>query len=167
MKRLNLGCGKTPIEGWINVDKIKLDGIDVIHDLDKFPYPFDNGSADYVLLNHVLEHLDDVVKVMEEVHRILKLCGKVEIAVPYYKHENAFTDPTHKHFFTEHSMDYFLDGNNNFADWYSEKKFKLVKFEKHNGGFPFWHIKKYLGITLPFTLPFRITELRWILEVEK
>jgi len=25
---------------WINVDKINYDGVDVVHDLNKFPYPF-------------------------------------------------------------------------------------------------------------------------------
>lgn len=164
--KLNLGCGKDIRPGWINVDKIELDGVDIVHDLDMFPYPFDDNSVDYILMNHTLEHLDDVVRVMEECHRILKPNGRLEIVVPYYKHTGAFADPTHRHFFTEHSMDYFLiEGGR--GNWYTDKKFKLVKFEKHNGGFPFWHIKKYFGIDIHLPIPVHVTELRWVLEVVK
>jgi len=49
-------------------------------------------------MKHVLEHLDDVVKVIEECYRILKPKGILDIYVPYYKSKKAFRDPTHKHF---------------------------------------------------------------------
>ena len=164
--KINLGCGKDIKEGWINVDAIPLEGIDIVHNLNEFPYPFDDNSADYILMKHTLEHLDDVVGVMEECHRILKPGGKIEIIVPYYKHEGAFEDPTHKHFFTEHSMDYFIAGSNR-EDWYTDKKFELIRFEKVNGGFPFWHIKKYLHIKINTPIPIHVTELKWILRVIK
>ncbi len=120
--RLNLGCGRDVRHGWVNVDKVKLDGVDVVHDLDMFPYPFDDNSVDYILMKHTLEHLDDVVRVMEECHRILKPNGRLEIIVPYYKYKSAFTDPTHRHFFTEQSMDYFLV-DSDYDNWYTDKKF--------------------------------------------
>jgi len=108
--KINLGCGKDIREGWVNVDRVKIDGVDIVHDLNKFPYPFKSNSADYISMKHILEHLDDIPKVMEEIHRILKPYGKVEIIVPYYKSTAAVTDPTHKHLFTEHSMDFFFGG---------------------------------------------------------
>lgn len=167
--KLNLGCGLNPLNGWVNVDKIRLPGVDVVHDSNKFPYPFDDNTAEYILMKSVLEHLDDVIKVMEEIHRILKPNGKVEIIVPYYKHRNAFTDPTHKHFFTERSMDYFFRNSCAF-DFYTKVKFKCMKFEKYRGqGFPFWHLKKYFGINIGqnIKLPLFPSTLRWLLEVIK
>jgi len=130
MKKVNLGCGRNILPGWINVDKIEE--ADVRWNLNRFPYPFESHSIDYVLMKHVLEHLDDVIKVMEEVHRILKPHGVVEIIVPYYRHENAFTDPTHKHFFTERSMDYFTDSG--IYNFYTKARFKVLSFEKRRHG---------------------------------
>lgn len=49
--------------------------VDVVWDLNKCPYPFEDDSVDYVLAKHVLEHLDDVISVMNGLHRILKKGG--------------------------------------------------------------------------------------------
>ena len=58
--KLNLGCGKIILnkeEGWVNVDKLPLDGVDVRHDLFTFPWPFDNNYADYIMASHIVEHI--------------------------------------------------------------------------------------------------------------
>jgi SAM-dependent methyltransferase len=44
---------------------------------------------------------------MKEIHRILKPNGKLVIRSPYFVTPNAYTDLTHKRFFTIHSFDYF------------------------------------------------------------
>lgn len=105
--KINLGCGRRYLEGWINCDVVSSVKVDRQFDLNRFPYPFEDGVADEVLLDNVLEHLDDVIKVVEECHRILKVGGHLRIIVPYGKTDWALQDPTHKHFFTEKSMDYF------------------------------------------------------------
>ena len=160
--KINLGCGKDIKPGWINVDKIEYPSVDVVHDLNEFPWPFDDNFADYILMNHVLEHLDDVVKVMEEVWRILKPGGIVEIYTPYYKSKKAFRDPTHKHFFTEESMNYFT---RNWKWRYTHATFRIIKFEKFRNGFPFWHVEKYLGIRI--RIPWFADTLHWIMQAEK
>ena len=169
--KINMGCGRTIMRGWVNVDKFEYPlPADirsyttqyVKHDLNTFPYPFEDNSADYIILSHVLEHLDDVVAVMEECYRILKPRGKLEIVVPYYKSKNAFSDPTHKHFFTEKSMDYFTGSR---YDWYSKARFIITKFEKYRNAFPFWHINKYAGVSIKF--PLFADTLRWVMEAKK
>ena len=42
--KLNLGCGKDYIDGWINVDFYDDLNCDVTHDLEEFPWPWDDNS---------------------------------------------------------------------------------------------------------------------------
>jgi SAM-dependent methyltransferase len=107
MKILDVGCGKRKIPGAIGIDWNPATDADVIHDLNRFPYPFADNAFDEVNCDSILEHLDDVFKVMAEIHRITSAGGLVRIKVPYYTSFDAFTDPTHKHFFTSRSFDYF------------------------------------------------------------
>ena len=52
--KINLGCGRNIMKGYVNVDKIKLRGVDVVHDLDKFPYPFKENSVDEIYARYIL-----------------------------------------------------------------------------------------------------------------
>lgn len=165
-KKVVFGCGKFARKGWINLDIIPCKGVDLIHNLDEYPYPFKTSSVGYILAQHVLEHLSDLIKVMNEVHRILQPGGMIEIIVPYYKHRNAFTDPTHKQFFTEYTMDYFIGESNKMKiDWYTDKRYKKIFYKKFNNGFPFWHIRQKTGIWI--STPFFVDTLHWVLEVIK
>ena len=64
-----------------SVKKAKSRGIEVIkHDLNVFPYPFEDGSFDVVVSNQVIEHLFYPVKFLKEIYRILKLGGYAVIS---------------------------------------------------------------------------------------
>jgi len=104
---LDLGCGKKKRKGAIGVDYSSRLDADVIHDLNVFPYPFDSETADEVYLDNVLEHLDQPMRVMEEVYRIVKPGGAVKVIVPYFRSRWAFIDPTHCHYFTVDSFAYY------------------------------------------------------------
>lgn len=106
-KILDLGCGKKKRVGSIGVDYSDRHNADVIHDLNIFPYPFDNDSIDKVYLDNVLEHLAEPMRVMEEVHRITKPGGGVKVIVPYFRSVWAFIDPMHKTFYTVDSFAYY------------------------------------------------------------
>ncbi len=95
--RLNLGSGQHPLEGYINVDKFGTP--DVHCDLEAFPWPWDTGSVDEVMLSHVLEHLgqspDAFIGVMKELYRVCRGGARVHIRVPHPRHDFYLTDPTH------------------------------------------------------------------------
>ena len=125
MKKLNLGCGQQKIPGYLSVDKIKGEAIDICHDLNIFPYPFPDNSVSEIIMDNVLEHLDDVIKVMEELYRISQAGAIIHIKVPYFKSNSAFTDPSHRHFFTETSFKYFQADHP--LHFYTKAKFKIIK----------------------------------------
>ena len=99
MKILHLGCGIKKVEGAVGVDIHPDTKADIIHDLNKFPYPFNDSEFNMIICDSVLEHLVDIVKVMEEIHRIAKADALVKIVVPHFSSDDSFADLTHKHFF--------------------------------------------------------------------
>jgi SAM-dependent methyltransferase len=107
LKRLHLGCGRKIMPGWINVDSVQLSGVDVVHNLSQFPWPFDNESIHAVYMRNVLEHLPDTIKTMEELYRICRPGANVYIAVPYWNSFESITDPTHIHSFNEYTFEFF------------------------------------------------------------
>src|SRR5690606_30945435 len=110
-KRLNLGCG-TDIrgDGWVNLDIVKLDGVDVVHDVAQVPYPFENDTFDEILCQDILEHIGDLGAVMMELRRILKPGGRLHIQVPHFTSRNNHADPTHKRMFSLITFEFFVVG---------------------------------------------------------
>ena len=106
-RRLHLGCGADVLDGWTNHDLAMLPGVDVVHDLDVFPWPFETASYDVVKMQHVLEHLEHPIPAIEELHRITKQRGRVFVRVPYWNSQDFASDPTHRTRFNEYTFDYF------------------------------------------------------------
>jgi SAM-dependent methyltransferase len=130
MKKLNLniGAGTDIRDGWINHDIVNLDGIDVVHNLNEYPWPWEDNSIDNIEILDVLEHLDNFVLAMEEIHRILMPNGIVLIRVPYWNHSCAYIDPTHKRGFHEQTFDFF-DVNSKIylqRGYYTKAKFSSI-----------------------------------------
>lgn len=73
--RLNFGCGTNRLEGWQNFDS----EIDITKRL-----PFDDASADFILAEHVVEHVEyrQALAFMRECRRVLKAGGTARFAVP-------------------------------------------------------------------------------------
>jgi len=125
--KINLGSGGRPCSGYINVDKNpKAPDVDVVHDLDIYPWPFDTESIDEVLMSQCLEHLVDHNRAMKEIHRVLKKGGISRISVPHFTWQYAFQDPSHRHFFGFNTFFYYARDCGYFDFQFSECKVKLV-----------------------------------------
>ncbi len=130
MMKIDFGCGNSKKDGFIGVDSIPLAGVDIIHDLNTFPYPFENDSIDEIWMDNVLEHLEKPLTVMEELYRISKHNTVVNIAVPYFRSFYSVIDPTHKFYFGVFWF-YYFDPNHAFYSKYkyTSSKFMIEKFE--------------------------------------
>ena len=78
-----------------------------------FPYPIKDNSIDIIYLRNVIEHfkLSSILKIMRECSRVLNTEGQLIITVPHVLSLAAFTDITHKSYFTFGSG-YFWNLNN-------------------------------------------------------
>lgn len=97
--KLDLGCGNNKKEGFSGVDFVK-EGTqaDYEHNLNRYPWPFEDQSVDEVFSSHYFEHVDgpDRGKFMDELYRIMVPGGKAVFVTPFGWNNRALQDFTHK-----------------------------------------------------------------------
>ena len=128
-KKIHLGAGYEVISGYENHDIVPLSGIDVVHNLNIFPWPWDNDSACEVIAIDLIEHLDEFIPTIEEIHRILEKGGILKVKVPYWNSVYCHADPTHKRGFHEFTF-HFFDPKKVWCKsrpYYSSARFTIVE----------------------------------------
>lgn len=120
---LNLGCGRKHVAGAVNVDVTADTSPDVVHDLNSRPWPFPDNCFSEVLAYDVIEHLKDVMATFEELHRVCRNGAIIRVTVPHFSSGNAYTDPTHHHFFGYFSLDYVTEGGK--YAFYTRARFRV------------------------------------------
>lgn len=152
MNKLHVGCGNDILPGWVNHDLVALPGVDVVHDLTAFPWPFEANRFEEIRMYHVLEHLPDTIRTVEELHRIAAPGARVAIRVPFWNSPDWATDPTHRASFSEHSFDYFDPSTRHGRErpYYSTARFRVAR--KH-----YW--TRWGGVYRQVTAPWR---QRWL-----
>lgn len=123
---LDLGCGGKKFPGAVGIDFMPAPGVDVIWDLNCYPWPFADNTFDRVISRHSIMHLASVVQAMEELQRILRPGGTLELITPHFSSDNAFTDVTSRWFFGSRSMDYFCT-NGKLRYRYGNAAFELLE----------------------------------------
>jgi ubiquinone/menaquinone biosynthesis C-methylase UbiE len=108
--KLNLGCGRGVIDGYVNVDRVKFPGVDIVHDLDQAPWPVADAVVEEIQAWHVFEHVRDPCLFMCEAWRVLREGGKLVVVTPVWTHPTSFTDPTHLRHCTPETWDYWVPG---------------------------------------------------------
>jgi len=105
--RLDLACGNCKRDGFVGVDKVQTSQAEIIHDLNVYPYPWNDDSVDEINCSHFIGQVADIIKFMDECYRILKPNAKMTVSAPYYTSIRAWQDPTHKRTISEATFLYF------------------------------------------------------------
>lgn len=108
--KVNLGCGRRPMDGWVNVDCVPLPSVDLVAQLDdpeKVSLPWPDNSVDEFAIIHTLEHIKYPLPLMEELWRTAKPGAMITIACPYGSSDDADEDPTHVRRIFLNSFAYF------------------------------------------------------------
>jgi hypothetical protein len=145
--KLNLGCGLKSLpkeDGWVNVDRQPLEGVDRVMDLFRYPFDFEDNSVDEFYISHLIEHipheakraivdigrsdaadkrwhelkdLDGFFAFFAEVWRIGKNGAKVEITCPFGLTYGALQDPTHTRIIVPQTLAYLTEEMHNNRDF--------------------------------------------------
>ena len=136
MLKLNLGCSDQNLPGFIGVDRWQPPWANsdnfVLADLSG-PYPWLDSSVDHIRAFDFIEHVWDKIHTMNEIHRVLKPGGTVEIVVPTTDGRGAFQDPTHVSYWNRNSFFYHEARNPHFTrfkDAYKMRAAFTVEFER-------------------------------------
>jgi SAM-dependent methyltransferase len=108
--KLHLGCGRTILSGWTNLDCVALPGVDVVADLEACattPLPFADDSVDEIFGSHVIEHIRNILPLMQELWRVAKPGATMIVRVPHGASDDAWEDPTHVRAFFPQSFGYY------------------------------------------------------------
>ncbi len=107
--RLNIGSAGGQKDGFYGLDIMQIDdAVDIIADLNSPLSLIPDNSIAEIYSCHVLEHVRNLVQLMEELHRIVRPGGMIEIRVPHFSNPYYYSDPTHERFFGVYSMYYFV-----------------------------------------------------------
>jgi SAM-dependent methyltransferase len=132
---LDIGCGSAKFPGATGLDISADTAADIVHDLDAFPYPIEDSSFDQILLQDVIEHVGEPIRVFEELHRIARPGAVIQLRTPHFSSVLAYGDPTHRHYFSALAIRSLAEPR--FAH-YTDVRFRVV------------------DVTLDLWLPFRL-----------
>ena len=92
----DIGCGPNKTAGAVGIDRHPFEGVDVVCDLDKTPWPLLDGSFDRIVASHIIEHVTSIPDFMREIHRIGRPGALVFVTTPHYSSNHSWQDPTHR-----------------------------------------------------------------------
>lgn len=105
--KIDIGYGNVCKAGFVGIDYAKYNSdVKYVVNLNKSKLPFKDNSIDEAYCSHVLEHLDNPMEMVSEVHRVLKKGSKFIIKVPYFAN-TASHKPNHKNYWNLGCIDYF------------------------------------------------------------
>jgi len=140
---LDIGCGENKQPNFVGMDKRKVKGVDVVHNLEDLPYPFEDDICLTIIGSHIWEHLKPwlTIDIMNELWRIMKVGGQLAFSLPYGWSYGFIQDPTHCNPTNEATWQYF---DPRFPLWqiYKPKPWMIEK------GFPVWQVNGNMEVLL-------------------
>lgn len=145
MIKIDIGAGRYPAEGFIPLDHTPEHKDTVIVNLEEGVLPFADNSVDAARAIHVLEHIRNLIPLMNEVYRVLTPGSFFKIEVPLANTVGSIKDPTHVRQFIPESFDYF-----DIADTYEKR--------------PNYGIKKWEVVSMKADLPSAYAVIKVVLR---
>ena len=136
--RLDVGCGINKQKGCIGMDMTPHKNVDIVHDVQVFPWPIPDDVCHMIIMSHLWEHIEPKYRfqVMDELWRIMRHDGQLFIVCPYAHSFLAAAHPAHYMCPNEATFQFF---DSDYALWHvcSYKKplpWKIVRNEANFSG---------------------------------
>ncbi len=156
---LDIGCGNAKIPGALGIDMNAGTQADIVHDLDEFPWPLPSGAFERIMCSHIVEHVANLVRFMEEMHRVARADARVEIVTPHFSNRFSFTDPTHRRHLSLRSFDYFILPHTSALPNLVQRAFETsYAVPNHYTDFRFQIMQAHVSMARPF----RLTGIQWL-----
>jgi predicted SAM-dependent methyltransferase len=132
--KLDIGCALAKPLGYLGMDKREAFGVDVVHDWNVYPWPFEDNTFQEVRASHVIEHINPAdggfLRWMDEVWRICEPGGRLMISVPHGRSDWYLQDPTHCNQCNEVTFTYF-DPAHGMYGVYRPKPWEIVSLKSN------------------------------------
>lgn len=145
---LDIGCGRKKYPGSLGLDMSAAGQADVICDWEKI-LPFRDGSFEQVRLVHIIEEVDNIFRVLAEVHRVAKPGAHVTIITPHYTDHASYCSPAHRWHLSSFSLWFFSDKPAEY-DYYAPANFRERRV--HVQMLRLWRL---------FGIEFMVNHFRW------
>lgn len=158
MNILDVGCGNAKTPGAVGLDFNPATAADIIHDLNQHPWPLASDHFDKVICRHIVEHIANPIRFMEEIHRVGRAGAVVEIVTPHFSNRFSYTDPTHLRHLGLRSFDYFI----------APRKLRLnliTRFFETQYNVPDFYVRPLFSLErahLRLARPFRLVGIEWL-----
>jgi SAM-dependent methyltransferase len=104
---LNLGAGERRLPGFFSLDCVPVTRPDILADLNAPLTELPDNSVQVIYARHTLEHVTQLLELIQELHRVTRPDGRIEVIVPHFSNPFGYSDPTHVRFFGLYSFYYF------------------------------------------------------------
>lgn len=134
---LDIGCGQqrratNHIHECLGMDKYAGPGVDVVHDIETFPWPFKDETFDRLVAWHVFEHLKPwlMIDLMNECWRVLQAGKDFDIGMPCPGTASFYQDPAHIRTWNEATPYYFDPSSRSYLN-YTPKPWQVVSIRRY------------------------------------
>jgi glycosyltransferase involved in cell wall biosynthesis len=129
LPKLYLGAGQKRLPGYTHVDIQDGEGMDVVYDLNRLPWPWQDNSVSIIVAEDVVEHLEiNLLSFCNEAWRVLTRFGELFIRTPHHQGDSSFIDPTHHWHLNQQSFEY-LDLERHWGrtyPHYTDRKWRIL-----------------------------------------
>jgi len=158
MNILDVGCGNAKTPGAVGLDFNPATAADIVHDLNQYPWPLPSDHFDRIVCSHIVEHVTDLIRFMEEIHRVSRAGALVEIVTPHFSNRFSYTDPTHLRHLGLRSFDYFVPRR-------ELRHTLLTRLFETQYAVPDFYVKPLFSLErahLRLARPFRLAGVQWL-----